>query len=572
MKPYRFSLAALTLLTVLAVSGGCFKHNIPTNSLNKNIKSAEVITEAPQIMKNRIETQETTDVPVPSSSTNLYPAYEYVNGEKQYGFIDENGIFIIQPGYSYVTDFKDGYAVITASRDYKVIDQSGSIIYESDYLIKPYSNGAAVFSKLSGSTFKEGYIDTNGNVIIDPVYLQADDFKKDNTALVETDIGNYALINKSGNVLETYQLDKKYNSVVDFKNGYIIYSGDKDGKVGVVTYKGEEIFKPIYNEIKYLGDDLFAIKDPSLDSNGTLTTEPAAIFDKTGKQLTDYVFYDLSEFHNGYASATNSQYTYFVDKKGKEAISLPKMEGRGTLTLFGDIIKAEIDDDLVYMRKDGTVVWQNDRTQTLSPEITVKELKFKPNKYVYVYYPNIEGFKNETLQASVNGRLYKLFTDPRANSKEEDKTSIADTFSAELRKDLLIINKTGYDYPFGAAHGMPSSDYYFIDINTGEFYDLSDLFKENTDYAKKINEIINTKIQEQSKSEDSFIFPDSFKGISENQYFKLTEDSLVIYFYPYEIAPYAAGFPEFEISFEQLHDIIDYDGNFWKSFQDKTVN
>ncbi|QHQ61688.1 DUF3298 domain-containing protein [Anaerocolumna sedimenticola] len=570
MKHKRFIQATLTLLTVLAVSEGCSKQNTPANSINKNIKSAEVVTEAPQEMT--IETQETEDVPVPSSSTNLYPAYEYVNGEKQYGFIDENGTFIIRPGYSYVTDFKDGYAVITASEDYKVIDKSGSIIYESDYLIKPYSNGAAVFSKLSGDTFKEGYIDTNGNVIIDPNYMQADDFRKDNTALVETDIGKYALINKSGNILETYQLDTKYNSVVDFKNGYIIYSGGKDGKVGVVTYKGEEIFKPIYNEIKYLGNDLFAIKDPSLESYETLATEPAAIFDKTGKQITDYILYDLSEFHNGYASATNSQYTYFVDKNGKEVTTLPKAEGRGTLTLSGDIIKAEIDDDLIYMKKDGTVIWQNDRTQTLSPEITVKELKFKPDKYVYVYYPYIEGLKDDTVQASVNGRLYKLFTEPRANSKEEDATSVADIFKAELMNDLLIINKTGYDYPFGAAHGMPSSDYYFIDIITGEFYDLSDLFKKNTDYVKKMNEIITTMIEEQSKSENSFIFPDSFKGISENQYYRLTKDSLVIYFYPYEIAPYAAGFPEFKISFEQLKDFIDYDGNFWKSFQDTTAN
>jgi hypothetical protein len=40
----------------------------------------------------------------------------------------------------------------------------------------------------------------------------------------------------------------------------------------------------------------------------------------------------------------------------------------------------------------------------------------------------------------------------------------------------------------------------------------------------------------------------------------------VIYFYPYEIAAYAAGFPEFEIPFEDLTDYIDTEGAFWKSF------
>ncbi len=567
MKHGRIFFTALTLITVLAISGGCSKQNTPADAVYDEIDTADTILEIPAETQSSPATQKLKETSIPSDSTNLFPAYEYVNGVKQYGFIDETGTFIILPGYSSVTDFSDGYAIISGIEDYKVIDKSGKIIYESDTPTRPYRNGAAVFMKSVDGSLKEGYIDTSGKTIIKPRFLQADDFRKDNTAFVSTETGKYALIDKSGNILESYRLDKKYNNVITFKDGYIIYSDEASGNTGVVDYKGEEIFKPAYKIITYLGEGLFAVKDPAMEYSVTKNTHPDAIFDKDGTQLTDYIFYDISEFHNGYASATNSQYTYFIDKKGKEVTDLPKIEGRGTMTLTGDIVKAEIDDDLIYMTRDGMVIWQNDRTHTLSSQITVKELKYKPNKYVYVYYPYIEGLP-ASIQTSVNGTLYKLFTDSRADIREEDGLSVEDTFKTELLKDLIIINKNGYDYPIGAAHGSPIRDYYFIDTKTGEFYDLSDLFKKKSNYEKLINQIIGKKIEAQSKQDDSYFFPDSFEGIKENQPFIITKEALVIYFYPYEIAAYAAGFPEFKIPFEQLKEVIDYEGSFWNSFQD----
>lgn len=44
------------------------------------------------------------------------------------------------------------------------------------------------------------------------------------------------------------------------------------------------------------------------------------------------------------------------------------------------------------------------------------------------------------------------------------------------------------------------------------------------------------------------------------------EDKLAIYFEPYEIAAYAAGFPTFYIPYDEMIDIIDTEGEFWKSF------
>jgi hypothetical protein len=569
MKHIRITLTVFTLAAILAVSGGCSHKSTSVNSDSDKIENSSTITGPAEDVKRTVIAPATKEASSPSNINNLYPAYQYINGKKQYGFIDQKGTFIIQPGYSSVTDFSDGYAVITGSKDYKVIDKHGIIMYERKNYVSSYSNGGAVFSE---DYSKYGYLDTNGKVMLKPVYYRADNFRKDNTAFVLLSNRTYALINKKGTIIGKYQLDKKYDDVIKFKDGYIIYKDDQTNKEGVINYKGEEIYKPEYNSITYLGDDLFAINDPALSETSVL--DPSALYDNKGNQLTDYILYDLSSFHDGYTSATNSQYTYLIDTTGKEAADLPKAEGRGTMTLMGNVIKAEIDDDLIYMTKDGTVIWQNDRTHYLSSDstdITVKELKFKPNKFAYVYYPYIEGIP-DSIQASVNGKLYKLFTENRADLKESGGLSVTDTFDAELIKNLLIINKKGYDYYFNTPHGVPVKATYNIDMKTGEFYDLSDLFKKKSNYEAKVNKIIGDMYEKHIKEEDLNYTPPSFKGIKENQFFKITKDALVIYFSPYELAGYARDYPEFKIPFDQLKDVIDYDGSLWNSFRDNETS
>ena len=64
---------------------------------------------------------------------------------------------------------------------------------------------------------------------------------------------------------------------------------------------------------------------------------------------------------------------------------------------------------------------------------------------------------------------------------------------------------------------------------------------------------------------------DLYHGISAKQPFSLTEDSLELYFTPYEIAPYAAGFPTFAIPYDSIGDLIDTSGALWRSFNDGTT-
>lgn len=519
-------------------------------------------------------TIQSTAAPVPTATpvpvnlegtvTALYPAAQRENNAEKSGYINASGKFVISPTFNSAGDFCEGFAVVTMGSDYLMIDSDGNIIYISKNPIGDFHNGAAIISRFSGSDALYGYIDAKGSEIIQPLYKLAADFGRDGTAYVYRGNGKYYLISKTGKLLQSFELDKKYNPV-SIQDGYIVYHESENESYGVINLKGEEIFKPNYCEIRYLGDNLFALKKPDEKYYGQTDAIPAALFNANKEQLTDYTLYDLTSFYNGYASATDNTSTYFVGPDGKKAAGLPEFEGRGTVTLFSDVIKAELDGDLIYSRKDGTVIWQNDRTQSLNDSITAKDVKFKPSRNILVHYPELCGLPDASVQNKINAQLKDKFTERRTDFKENDMLNVDDSFQAGIINNLIIIERDGYDYEFGTAHGMPVMDYFFIDKNTGTFYTLKDLFVEGSDYPSIINEIIASQIQAQSQDESTMPF-DGFNGIAENQYFSISEDTLTIYFYPYDIAAYAAGFPEFAIPFEDLNDYIDFNGAFWKAF------
>ena len=561
----------ITILLILVIGAGVYlkirADNANTESeANSNnftlLPTAALLpTQAPLLIEAPLPT--TTVAPVMNSE--LFPAYQIISDEIKYGYIDETGVFVIPPTYDVASDFNDGVAIVLINNKSCAIDTDGNVLFMSD-TIEDFHNGMSVFTNYNNDEAIHGYIDTTGKVIIEPQYILASNFKEDNTAYVSTGSGKYAQIDKSGTILESFELDSKYDNAWKFDDGYLIFNDSENNKFGVVNVKGEIIFEPIYSDISYLGHDLFAVKKPDFEYYFEIMLAPAAIYNQKGEQVTDYSLYDLSAYYGDYSSATDNTSTYFVGLDGKELTTLPKFEGRGTVKLFGDVIKADIDNALIYSRTDGSILWQSDHSYTFDNGIIVSEEKFKPNKYVSVHFPQIEGLTDAEVQLTMNNELRKIFTESRAALAEDDTLSVEDSFKADLINNLLLVERSGYDYPFGAAHGMPLRDYYYIDIRTGVFYEFSDLFKEDSDYITKINDLIRTEIKIQNENEDSMIFPESFVGISEKPCFILSEDAITMYFYPYDIAAYAAGFPEFVIPFEDISECIDKKGKFWSSF------
>ena len=98
---------------------------------------------------------------------------------------------------------------------------------------------------------------------------------------------------------------------------------------------------------------------------------------------------------------------------------------------------------------------------------------------------------------------------------------------------------------------------YNFNINDGKDMKLSELFSSSFDYKKVIDNIISSEI---SKNSENY-FSENFKGISDLTEFYLTHDGIVIYYQPYEIAPYSAGIPKFKILYSELAQGVLFNNN-----------
>lgn len=516
---------------------------------------------------------EPTEAPQ-KSAIQLYPAYTLEGGKKKYGYIDTSGSFVITPTFDYATAFSGGAAYVSLSNKNLAIDTEGKIIYSNSTSLGEFSNGAAIYGDDSSGSRLYGYIDTDGNVIIEAKFKFATNFRADNTAYVITSDGFYALIDKTGNIIESFIDSKKIDVNTSFADGYFIYSEivDKNNKIlfryGVKNIKGEVIIKPEYSSIRYLGEGYFAVTQPGLELHETYYSKEA-LLNAEGALITDYKFYNIGNIYSGVMSACNDTTTFFIDTEGNRMASLPEFEGIGSLNLLDkDVIEAYIDDLRFYSNSKKIIFWQEDQSYELSDGIVVRTRKFRPSRLALVNYPYIDGLEDDEVEDNINLALDKIFTEPRKDLTGMEGTEIKDNFTAKLLGNLLIIERTGYDYPYGAPHGNPLRYVYHIDIQTGTLYSFKDLFIEGTDYIDKINEMISYEINKNLASEEPIYYDGEagFTTISDEPMFIISKEAITIYFAPYEIAPYAAGFPEFLIPFEDIDKYIDKSGAFWNSF------
>lgn len=515
------------------------------------------------------------------------------------GLIDEKGNFVVKPQYSYIGKFNNGRAIAQSDDGFRAIDETGTVVFGPESFIGNYSDERAVFYRqASGGRLAYGYIDTSGDIVVKPQFEYANDFS-DGLAVVKPTGGGYAIINKDGKVLKTFN----FNYLGNFKDGLLVYQEKQDSKYGYIDEKGNIVIKPQftyaqdfkegrgvvnisqdpivnqyglidrngkfivnpqYNDIQVLGEGMLALGIP-INKEYSFIGSKYAIAGEDGRPLTEFVYYGVDKFNNGIVSVYDNTQTFFIDKTGKRVAGLPKVDGSGTLTLLNNLVKVDVDKRLYYTDRDGNIVYKPSECAKVEIGVTVCEVKYKPNRNYLVYYPQLKDLSDKEVENSINTRLKGMSVKSGINPETElDYNYEADFKTAFNRKDLLVLELTSYNYPFGAAHGMPAMEYVHINVKSGRFYELKDLFKIGSDYVKVLSDIVEKQIKEHG--EDMGVWPDSYKGIAKDQPFFITRDALNLYFEPYEIAPYAAGFPTFTIPFAEIMEIIRKDGGFWLSF------
>lgn len=173
---------------------------------------------------------------------------------------------------------------------------------------------------------------------------------------------------------------------------------------------------------------------------------------------------------------------------------------------------------------------------------------------------NISKYINDTITKDI----MEFYENAQKNARnysdilnDQDVKFIANT-DFDVKKnssDLLSINVTYYTYS-GGAHGSYEDVSYNFDMKDGTILKLKDLFKEGSDYKKVINNEIRKQIDETVKNDKEYKGIYQFNGIKDNNKFYIQDDDLIIYFDLYEIAPFAAGQPEFLINVDVINHIL----------------
>ncbi|WP_235846933.1 WG repeat-containing protein [Neobacillus soli] len=512
------------------------------------------------------------------------------------GVINADGYLIVEPKYNTINSFSEGRAIVNDAQGFKVIDESGKEITAKAYsYIGDFKEGRALIADTEvNSQYLYGYLNKRGKEVIPLSYEIASDFNQ-GKAVVKSKYGQYTLIDLTGKVLKSFPypfvgnygegllafqkskdgkfgyIDEQGNMVIEpqfsgaqsFIDGRAIINLSEDDKdhFGLIDRKGQFVIKANYNNLLYLGESRFALGKET-DLKLPCSKSIYALADSEGHILTGFIFNEINNFQDGCASVSNNTDTFFIDKNGRRMEHLPMIDGSGTLCFLQTLIKGDIDNRLLYFNRNPELVWKQNTIIPLNSRSSVSEHKYKPNKDYLVYFPQVQGMEK---QESVNRALEKLSGVKVVPAHEQLESNYMGDFEVSFyKKELLVIEITGYDYPFCAAHGMPVKKYAHINLKTGSMYQLSDLFKPQSPYVK----VISGRIGEQIKSNDkfSYIFPNEYKGIKADQPFFISEAGLNIYFTPNEIAAFAAGFPTFTIPFGDLKDMINQDGKFWESF------
>ncbi|MDR5658945.1 WG repeat-containing protein [Serpentinicella sp. ANB-PHB4] len=516
------------------------------------------------------------------------------------GIIDDTGNFVVKPVFDSISEFHNERAVVWNKEGSKLIDTKGKVIFQTtgylDYIIE--NRGAFGHIDSTSNQIKYGFIDKNGNIVVKPKFMSVSPFAN-GKAIAQVSERKFIMINYDGEVLHSYEgvalmgnlsegvvsykesldgkfgymdesgeilIPPKFDIAGDFIKGVAIVANKERGmlKHRIIDKHGKIILNGDYNSITLINEEKIAIG--KTHEQKSIPTTIYAVADNNGRLLTDFMFTNINKYYNGYASVTDQNNTYFIDREGKRSNHLPTLDASCSMRMLQDLIEVNKNNELFYIDKKGRTIYRPNNIITLTKQYEIEIKEYVPKKNYTVNYPYIRGIEDKTIKNYVNDCLEKMSF---VNSYEQPlskNTSYSGGFTVGYyKKNLVSLKLWGYDYPVDAAHGIPSQMYAHTDLETGRFYKLKDLFIGRS-YMRILSEIIRKQILASENEKEYWI--DEYKGIKENQSFFITENSLKICFGVYEIGPYALGFPSFEIPFNDIMNIIDAYGEFWLSFND----
>lgn len=249
-----------------------------------------------------------------TSNTKLWKAYS--NGTDKWGYINENGDFVIAAQYEEVFDFSCGLAKVKTGEKYYFIDTNGKMINSTGF------DRALDFANNYASVKKDevwGLIDKSGSFIIQPIYYSLGNVATNGLLPFKIQSsGKYGFINTKNERM----IDPEYNDIYPygFNNGVACVCVGTSRKWGAINAEGKWVIQPTYNSLESVtGKDLVIFSEKTSGNNSALY----GIMDYNGNIKVQALYQIIADNLNGsgilVAKNTSGKYGY-IDANGNTII------------------------------------------------------------------------------------------------------------------------------------------------------------------------------------------------------------------------------------------------------------
>lgn len=253
----------------------------------------------------------------------------------KYGFINKNGKVIIQLIYEDAFPFYQGYASVKANDKWNYVNENGLKMFPDSLIFgyRPIINSKAIFmiennkvernksmitengsrtfveflNKTGQIQLKEGLIDVNGTIIINPKFDEISGYFQNGYMRVRNN-GKTGIINEKGEII----IPIEYDDISDFENG--LFLANKANKSGMINSKNQVIIQFAYSKIRHFKDDLALIiqngKTGYININNEIVIKPEYDFNLSG------------DFYNGLATVRSNGKNGYINKNNEIVIPI----------------------------------------------------------------------------------------------------------------------------------------------------------------------------------------------------------------------------------------------------------
>ena len=303
----------------------------------------------------------------------------------KYGLISLEGKKITNPIYEEIDtlQYKEGEFVIKKDNKYGIMNMNGYVIINPEYdNIKAdayystdtgYKNDGYIVSNTTDEGYRYGYIDNEGNKILDTNYndLYRINYEGE-TYLICAENGKYGLFNKDKNIIPN-----EYQAIT-YIEGDNLCLVQKGKKYGIITLEGSMILQVRYNQIDINGDYIYTTDENSeikvYDKKGNEVEVNQNTTISTIQENPEYKIYidtsngtTLYSIYQGENKITNGNYNYIGYLSNNNYIASRQNEKLGVIDQ-NENIKLEMKYDTIR-KIDGTNLVEADIQSTNTIEI-----------------------------------------------------------------------------------------------------------------------------------------------------------------------------------------------------------